>query len=487
MQTILAWVMVVGIIATAYPATGSLLMWSSEPRGKALQAAVALGLSVGALTLIMLWEALLGLGWSVLGIMLPYLGAMAAMWWVGKEKVRKMDMKNHVPTENSYGLFDKLVIGVCAVIAAAVVFNAVYWPFHKDDVIGIYGKYGRLMAETGTLVPFQGRDDAFYQAYPIEIPLVYTYTYLASGWENQYLAGLVPALMSIGCLLAVYVLGKTVYGERAGLLAALLLAITPSFARWGSSGYVDLPMAFYYTLAAVFLWRLWKSDETGDALLAGGAAGLAAWTKNAGLMGIVFVGMWLGFGYLRSKIRLQNVLTVVAVCGIIAAPWYIRNYVEARLIVPPTAWTEQAERTISNLLAFITEPENFALTGWVVMISGVWAVFKLLKRDNDDKIKTLFLGLLTVPFFGVWWLLVSYDPRFLLLFFPILVVMGGAWLAHILESLPHQWQRSGLWATAIVAVIMACYILWISVEFKEAILRNPFMGDAEKQVIVSEK
>ncbi|MBZ0282100.1 MAG: glycosyltransferase family 39 protein [Anaerolineae bacterium] len=510
MQTILAWILVGLVIAAAYPAAARLLARGKRQDDFWLRAVVALGLSTGTLTLVMFWEALLGIRWSILGITLPYLvvmgiNAIGALWRYSSltsppiplsvpERGSNSQIDKPIKKENSKSKSWNWFSGILVlIVSGAIFFNAIYWPFHRDDVLGIYGKYGALMYESGTLVPFAGRDDAFYQAYPVHIPLAYTYTYLASGWMNEYLAGVIPALLSLGCLLAVYTLGRMLYSESAGVLAAIILALTSQFARWASSGYVDLPMAFYYTMAAIFLWRLWEDDTTIDAVLAGGALGFAAWTKNAALMGIVFAGLWLGYGWLKGQIRVKQIGLVVLVCGLISAPWYIRNYLEARLIVPPTAWTEQAERTLNNLMVFITQPENFGVTGWLVTIGIVGGIYATLTphlyRQQNKQYHTseqghVLLLALSLPFFGVWWLLVSYDPRFLLLFLPLLVVLGSGITLRIWAHIPTKIREIGRWVMTIGAVIMAVYIVWISVEFKDEIIRDPFMGDADKRAIV---
>ena len=159
------------------------------------------------------------------------------------------------------------------------------------------------MYQTQTLVPLTGAD-SLYRAYPVLIPLNYTYAYFASGWENEYLAKTIATLLSLACIPAAYVLGKKLRGERTGWLAALVLALTPFFSRWASSGYVDLPMAFFYTLAAIFALRLYDDHSASllDAALAGALIGLAAWTKNAALIGIVLLALWLVWCWINRRI-----------------------------------------------------------------------------------------------------------------------------------------------------------------------------------------
>jgi 4-amino-4-deoxy-L-arabinose transferase-like glycosyltransferase len=483
MQTIFAWILVVLVIAAAYPWANWLLRQAPHPSGFLLTALLTLPLSIGILTLLMFWEGLLRVSFSVWAITLPYFALMLPGWWLWRRGDIPILDRNPGDTNQSSPVIRRL--SACLLlISIAILFNAVYWPFSKDDAVAIYHRYGQLMYETGRLVPFAGRDDAFYQAYPAQMSLAYTYTYLASGWPNEYLARLIPALFSLGCLGAVYVLGNMVYGAPSGWLSAFLLAFMPIFARWASSGYVDLPMAFCYTVAAIFAWRLWSKQNALDGLLTGVMLGLAAWTKNAALLAIAFMSLWLIYGWLRGNIRLKWLLVVWAICALIAAPWYLRNWLEAGLIVPPTAWTDQAQHTLKNLLVFAVEPENFALTGWLILIS-LTAIGIRFARRKSIAAGDAFLLVLALPFFVAWWILVSYDPRFLLLFLPLLTVLAGGWLVQCWQSVPHQWHKVRTVLTIIIAVMLTGYILWISVEFKADILHHPFMSDADKHAIVS--
>jgi 4-amino-4-deoxy-L-arabinose transferase-like glycosyltransferase len=470
-QTVFAWILVGLLMIAAYPST----YWLARGQ-RALSLTLTHGLATGILSLVMFWEGWLGIRFTVSGIVSLYLFLMLPGWIVffrGRREVRQaVAERPHL---------ERLPLLMLSVISLAVLLNAAYWPFYKDDTLGIYARYGRLMFGTQMLVPFVGRDDAFYQAYPMHIPLAYTFTYLASGWPNEYLARVLPALLSIGCLAGAYLLGKAVYGERAGRLATLLLAFAPTFGRWASSGYVDLPMAYFYTLAALFLWWLWEKPDGRSAAAAGLMLGLAAWTKNAAFVDIFLAGCWLVYGWYRGRIPLRTLFFTLGVCALVAAPWYIRNWFEVRLIVPPTAWTEQAQRNLNNLLVFVTEPQNFAFTGWAIL-TGIAAV-RVVQRGAVAAADAMLL-LLTAPFFGVWWLLVSYDPRFLLLFLPLLCVFAAGQFQWLWEILPLKGRARLRILLALMAVGMSIYIAWISVEFKPEMLRNPLMDDAAKHAVV---
>ncbi|MCB9456524.1 MAG: glycosyltransferase family 39 protein [Anaerolineaceae bacterium] len=487
MQTIVAWIVIGLVLVAAYPLAAWLLTISPRrEEGRWLAILLSLALAVGSLTLIMLWEGLLTIPLTWLGVTVPYFFLMlsgAIGWWQRGANSAHPDSAHGEARPAVSAKFTYFALLPVLLVVGAVLLNAVYWPFSKEDALAIYHRYGNEMAQTGELVPFAGRDEAFYQAYPIQISLTYTYSYLTSGWTNEYLARLIPALLSLGCIPAVYLLGRAVYGAPAGWAAALLLVITETFGRWASSGYVDLPMAFFYTLAALFAYRLWQTRHILDAALLGLMLGLAAWTKNAALMGMAFVVLWFGWGWVQRRLSLRLALVSAGVIAAVAAPWYLRNWLEAGLLVPPTAWTDQAQHTVESLLILVTRPQNYGLAGWLILAGVLVALFQVIRAPLKHPGQVMLLTW-TLPFFAVWWLLVSYDPRFILLFYPLLAVMGGGLVAAIGERLPLTVRRRAGIAALLLAVILAGLVAWNSVEFKDNMLRQPLMSDAQKHAIV---
>jgi 4-amino-4-deoxy-L-arabinose transferase-like glycosyltransferase len=461
---VIAWVLVGLTLCAGYGWAARLL------RGGGLLAALlGLALSVGALTLIMLWEGLLGIPFSFAGIALPCFALMLPGFWHLRLTLPRL------PRSWS----ERFMLLVILAISAAALFNGAYWPFHRDDTLGIYQPAAQAMYLTQALVPLTGAD-SLYRAYPILVPLSYSYAYFAAGWENEYLAKAIATILSLACLPAAYALGKQWRGALAGWNAALLLALTPFFSRWASSGYVDLPMAFLYTLAALFALRLWETGTARDAVLAGVLVGLAAWTKNAALMiGVPLVAAWLAWCVLRKRAGWRAAALGLAACAAVAAPWYVRNALGAGFLIPATAWTDQAQRTLENAFVFVTHPENFGAPGWALLF-GLGAALLQARRDAGARL----LLLLSLPFFAAWWLMVSYDPRFLLLFLPILCVLAGDLLARLWTRLGAAWQPRYRIALALLTLLLAALVLRSSVEYKGAVLRAPLMGDPDKRAIV---
>ncbi len=473
-QTLIAWALIALLFASAYPLARGLLLRSPIDDGCALDAALTLSLAVGLLTLIMLVLGLLRIGFSILSVGLPYVLIVGIGGWLLNRGT--VAIRQHGHGRSRYVIAAVLV----GLVSLAVLFNAAYWPFSRDDALGIYVPFAQEMAGTRTLVPLTGAD-SLYRAYPMALPLAYAFTYIVSGWENEYLARTIPALLAIGCLPVAYLLGRRLSGPLAGWGAALLLATMPSFVGWASSGYVDLPMAFFYGLTALFCARLWDRGAAVDSLLAGVSLGLAAWTKNAALTGVPLLAIWLVWAWVRGRVSFVTALASLAVCALVAAPWYVRNLIGAGFIMPDTAWTDQAQRTVANLIPFISQPQNFSIQGWVVTAGILWAAARALRPGGAVHALLLWWSL---PFLAVWWAFASYDPRFLLLFLPPLCALGGAVLAQAWTAVPPLWRPQLARGAAALALVLTLLAAFRAIEFKGELLRDPFMSHADKIALV---
>ncbi len=482
MQTFYPWILTGLLLIIAYPWSAWLLAQSPRRDSAWLTVLLTLAISTGTLTLIMFWMSLLGVPLETWNIIRPYGLLMGLGWLVGGRQLREARIaakKQGVSAWRTPSLVTLLATIPLILIGAAILFNAVYWPFSRDDTLGIYAPIAERMADLRGILPLPG-NDTLYEAYPIHIPLTYMFAYLASGWTNEYLARLFPALMAVGCIPAAYVFGSILKGQAAGWASAILVAITPTFGRWASSGYVDLPMAFFYILSAIFAWRLWQTRHWSDALLAGLMMGLAAWTKNAALLGILFLSAWLLWAWLRQKISWRLAILSLFGSAVVAAPWYIRNWLQAGLIIPDTAWTDQAKRSLDSLLIL---PQLYGVAGLLMLVAVLLTLVDLLRRRFDSPANILLL-LWTVPFFAAWWLFVSYDPRFLLLFMPILCVMAGIWVTSFYATLSTQRQKYALIPLSILVLVVTVLAVWNSIEFKDEILRDPLMSNQAKHEIV---
>jgi 4-amino-4-deoxy-L-arabinose transferase-like glycosyltransferase len=478
MNELFPWLIVLLTVAAAYPTVHYLVHRNPQAYNLALAISLTPGFAVGLITLVMFWIALLGRQVTILETLLIYVALMlpGCVWFLRRLFNQSRVWQAPTPDRIAYPL---LLIG------SAILFNGIQWPFYTQDALGIYATQAHWLYETRGLIPLELTFFSFYQAYPMGVPFTYAFTYMLAGWEHEYLAKGLVTLLGVACIGAVYTLGSAVSSRRVGLIAALLLAFTPSFVRWASSGYVDLPTAYFYTLSVLFCWRMLRHSNWSDAILAGICIGLAAWMKNAALFGIGLYGLWLLYQVLLSRrIEIRYGLLSLLSCCVIALPWYLRNWLNLGILIPATAWTDQAQPTLENVLIFISRPENYAVTGILILIGVVVTLLQFVQRILPSQDAHVLLLFFTLPYFAVWWLLVSYDPRFILLILPILCVVAAfpveTWWAH-----PSPSSKRRLHIPIMAAIILfTIYQMWIAVDYKQALLANPLMDHAAKLEII---
>jgi 4-amino-4-deoxy-L-arabinose transferase-like glycosyltransferase len=77
---------------------------------------------------------------------------------------------------------------------------------------------------------------------------------------HEIFARLIVVAFSLGTILLLYLLGREVFGRRAGLFAALLFAIAPGAVYYGRTITPDTDMIFFQTGLLLFWWR-WVCDR----------------------------------------------------------------------------------------------------------------------------------------------------------------------------------------------------------------------------------
>ncbi|MGB8953153.1 MAG: glycosyltransferase family 39 protein [Candidatus Aminicenantales bacterium] len=105
------------------------------------------------------------------------------------------------------------------------------------------------------------------------------------------LGRLLSALLSLGTILLVYLIGMKMYNRRAGALAALFLIFSPEYNKVSHDMVPDGPMLFFFMLAFYFVWQVYKSGKTKYYILAGLVAGLGSAVKYGGQM--IFIPLFL--------------------------------------------------------------------------------------------------------------------------------------------------------------------------------------------------
>lgn len=133
-------------------------------------------------------------------------------------------------------------------------------------------------------------DTFFHPDYPLLLSMN-----VASGWEIladeiMYVPMIQSILFSIASLLTLAAALALIKSIGQGVLGIILLWSSPFFVYEGGRQTADLPLSFFILASVVVGLLYYSSKETVLMALAGFFAGLAAWTKNEGLLFVVTSG-----------------------------------------------------------------------------------------------------------------------------------------------------------------------------------------------------
>jgi hypothetical protein len=186
-----------------------------------------------------------------------------------------------------YGVF-----ALAALAATVTLVLALACGEHGEiDAWQIWNLHARLLSRGGGgwREPFARLGAWSHPDYPLLLPGTIARAWAGAGAESTLVPRLVAFLFAAATA-GLLVAGLAVLRTTAqGCLAGLVLLATPAFVRYAAAQYADVPLGFY-VLAGTLLFEARDRLRPGTArlaLLAGLAAGMAAWTKNEGLLFVV--------------------------------------------------------------------------------------------------------------------------------------------------------------------------------------------------------
>jgi arabinofuranosyltransferase len=207
----------------------------------------------------------------------------------------------------------------------------------------------------------------------------------------------VASILGVGCALAAIVLTyqlvrKVAGSGPAGLLAALVVAASGSFAGYGPSG-LETPLFTLLVLGT--LLAVWRRR----ALLAGVLVALATMTRPDGAVLAVVIGAWLVWWAARGGLRWRAPVLYVAAALALVAPWTVWRLAYYGYLIPNAM---AAKSGVSPLVLFGSGWDY--LLGWVTTTQALLllvpvAVFALAaRRGHAHPGGPSFVG----PFARLW-------------------------------------------------------------------------------------
>ena len=232
-----------------------------------------------------------------------------------------------------------LIIGILFLVALRFAL-AIYYPVFSDACMYFY-QAKRIAADPSLLIaPNIGY-------FPPLLFIIGAFMHTLLGEIGLKL--IAPTFGAIG-IYYTYKLGRELFDERKGLLAALFLGVIPSHIYLSSMGYMDsmvtgLSIAFVY-----YFHRAVKSNSSKGVVAVGVLAGLTALSKLSGLVVFPFIAVYFILSLilpLMHSITLQNTLPtlkenlkniriptqlfktslyVSLIGAVVCSPYYLRNW-----------------------------------------------------------------------------------------------------------------------------------------------------------------
>jgi hypothetical protein len=180
----------------------------------------------------------------------------------------------------------RTAIGLGAIVLLAFVLRLVYFTGLQtgDDIVYSRIAVDRLNGKVDVTNVQQTRSGFL-------LPLVLSYGLFGAGELPLLLYNL---LCSTALAVAVFALGRAMFGDLGGLLGGLVVAVHPNLVRFATECHTDTPLVLWVTLAVLAVYAARLSDPGGRLRVLAGL--LLAWAylhkESTIYMGLFFAGHW---------------------------------------------------------------------------------------------------------------------------------------------------------------------------------------------------
>ena len=213
---------------------------------------------------------------------------------------------------------------------------------------------------------------------------------------------LASVLFGVGTIVLAYLTAKLLYGARAGLFAALIVALMPYQVIVDRQILLDVPTAFFATLALYLLARYAMDQRLGWLVASAGTVGLAVLSKETS---VVLVASMFAFVALSPEIRIRvrDAVIAIAVFVAVVVPWPLVVVLAGKSHTGSSYLTWQLFRRPNHTIGFYATTIP-AYLGPVVLLLAAIALVMRWRAGTWSWREWLLLSWSVVPFlfFQLW-------------------------------------------------------------------------------------
>jgi len=429
---------------------GWLIVAAVWPRGRAsamaLRAVLATGVGFGATSLLAFVVLVGGNGLTTGRVIAAELAVVVVLAAVVRRRRRRDIAPTLEPRDGAAAgaaprWASALVVLACVAAAVPFVLATLRDPHGIADAVSIWNLRARLLFDSGVhwRNAFAPELAITHPDYPLLVPLVVVRTWHWLGEAPTVVPAIVGGVFTFGTVALLWAALRALGASASGLLAAAALLGFPAFIATGSAQLADVPLAFFALASCVLLAANDRWRPAGWSLvgLAGLLLGLAAWTKNEGLLLLVVVPATYVLSHARlgwlANAKVLAVLAVGALPALLPLLVFKTTLVQPNDLVVQVAGGHAADRVLDGerwtmiatalcreawasgpvmLVAVVVwwswrvRRCTFPLAVAATMLAGYFVVYLVASRSLEWHLATsaqrLLLQLLPTALFGVF-------------------------------------------------------------------------------------
>jgi 4-amino-4-deoxy-L-arabinose transferase-like glycosyltransferase len=191
-----------------------------------------------------------------------------------------------------------------------------------------FGEMGKSIVNGDGFAPYGSLIQRRAPLYPLMIAGIY----YAFG-EQPLLVYIAQVLLLAATCVLVFDIGRLMFNERTGIIAALICALNPMLLRYVGDLQLETLLTFLFTACVWASLRFYARPTVLGGALIGATAAFASLTKSVALpFPFLFAAIIIGTSLLRrsrgqkADLHLAPLLAMFATLAVLIAPWTIRNY-----------------------------------------------------------------------------------------------------------------------------------------------------------------
>ena len=216
-----------------------------------------------------------------------------------------------------------LAVAACIAVAAALATVGIGMdrvPYGDWDAWAIYNLRARSIYRSGYdwRDGFSGLLFRSHPDYPLLLPLCVVRAWIYAAGESTAAPRLIGGVFMLATIGLVPSAIGALRGRAQACIAVAVLLGNAYLLRHASSQYADVPLMFYFAAAIALLVlhdEVAHEEGSGALALAGLAAGLAAWTKNEGLLLLIALMGCALRGVVGPRLARRSSKTAAPACG----------------------------------------------------------------------------------------------------------------------------------------------------------------------------